>query len=134
MAPYPLPLCHLWQIRSEVHFSLVSYLRISEAHVLRGRSHQPPRYEHRVFPAGEHPHGPVERRVRIRTADRLLECRGAVVMLVALAVVRDMRSGESGLHVVEFHDFLPFSILHFRRRIQGSLKMRLSLKEVLNAD
>jgi hypothetical protein len=60
---------------------------IGLADVLGGGANQPTGHEQRVLAAGQHSREPIERRVRVRAADRLMQGRNEVVVLLAVLVV-----------------------------------------------
>ena len=64
-------------------------LRVGETYILACEDDDAARDEHRILTRVDHPHQPVESRVRIRSADALDERRDGVVVLVAGAVVQE---------------------------------------------
>ena len=69
-------------------------LRVGEPHVLAGEAHQPPRHVERVLAGLQHAREPVEARVRVRVAHRLVQRRDDVEVLLAGLVVEQRLARE----------------------------------------
>ena len=78
-------------------------LRVGHAHVLGGEADQAPRDVERVLARLQHARQPVQARVRVGVADRLVERADDVVVLLAGPVVQERLAREGLLHGREVH-------------------------------
>src|SRR3546814_9294431 len=62
-------------------------LRIGEADILARKTGESPQDVERLLARDEHPREPIERRLRVRPAQRLMERRDQIVMAVAALVI-----------------------------------------------
>ena len=71
-------------------------IRISHADILGGETHQTTRQITRILSAIQHPREPIESRIRIRAAQRLMQGGDQVVMLLPVLVVQRGAPREQG--------------------------------------